>query len=220
MGQTVYEITGASLSKELGVEIPDIYVVIAKHSVMGLDSDAIQQILACTREEIAEVESDGTYKIVRAKVAATYAAQSAEQTSGWDAIEDMALKGLVKRLPYEKDGEFLLKVAAVANRATRKHNQNNAVLDPSVRAGRTTINLTQRLVSKLNGQGIKEIEETREISIRDGSMGSPSFNEIDSLLSVRNVPVLPKDVEISTHRADPDQQSMVQDMLRRMGDKA
>lgn len=217
MAQTVYDLTSSSLSKELGVEIPDIYVVIAKHSVLGLDTEAIQQILGCSRQDIAEVEADGLYGTVRDRVAGTYANQSATQTTGWDAIEDMAIQGLVKRLPYEKDSEFLLKVAAVANRAVRKHSQSPAVLDPSVRAGRTTISLSQRLVSKLSSNGDLEQTEIREVSIKDGSLANPSFNEIDGLLSVRNLPVMTRAVEIQAKNREPSADEMFQQLVDKGG---
>ena len=119
--------------------------------------------------------------------------------------------------PFEKDSEFLLKVAAVANRATRKHEPAQNVLDPAKFGERRTITLTQRLVSRINRAGEQEREETRQLSIKDGSMSNPTFGEIDSLLSVRNVPVLPKAVEIKTHTADPTEAELLEDLMRRKG---
>lgn len=212
----VYEINIALLERSLGLKnIPELFLVMAKHQVLGLESQQIADTLGCDLQDVTEAEMDETYKAVKGFVSQVYASQSATQTSGWDAIETIAIEGLLKRLPMEKDNEFLLKVAAVANRATRKHQQPSTVLDPGLRAGRTTITLTQRLVSKINHRGEMQEERTRQLSIQDGSMSNPTFAEIDSLLTVRNSPVLPHATEIRTHTAEPSEQELLDDLLKR-----
>jgi len=209
---TLYAMNGATLSKELGQEIDDMYVVIAKHSVMGLDDAAIQDIVDCSAEDMATLRDDPIYKMVRAYVAAANANQLAQQSVGWDTVEQLALAGLVKRMEFEKDPNFILKAAAVANRATRRVSNQN-VLDPS-KTGRTTIVLTERLVNRLNRTGQVEEERTRQLSIHDGSMSRPGFDELDNMLNVRNTPVLPKAVEISTHDGAVDQEALLAEFMR------
>lgn len=210
----LHEITAASLTKTLGVEVPDIYVVIAKHSVLGMDSEGIRGILQCDADDILEVESTELYKTIRAQVAGAYANLTVSQTTGWDAIEQTAIDGLMKRLPFEKDGEFLLRVAAVANKATRRVGASSGVLDPSRVIGRTAITLTQRLVQRLNRSGDREQITERTLSIHDGSMANPTFDEVDSLLSVKNEAVLPRGLEIQTRNADPSMDELMGEMLR------
>lgn len=208
---TVYGITAESLRQDLGVEVPEIYVVVAKHSVMGLDGTAMQEILGCTQEELAEVEADPTYKAVRIHIAGVYASQSVSQSAGWDAIEQTAIKNLMERLPHERDAEFLLKVAAVANRATRTHGQGPQVLNP-MQQGRSTITLSQRLVSKIKSNGDREESEERKLSIHNGSMGNPTFSEVDDLLSVK---AIPKVVGISTHAHTPSPEELIAEFDKR-----
>lgn len=203
MAQTIFEMTGASLTKELGAEIPDGYVIIAKHQVMGLTQDAIAELLGVKVEDVVEAELDPVYKIVKNHISMAHAEQAAQQTAGWDAIEQMAINGLAKRVPFEKDTDKLLKIAAVANRATRKHSETSSVLNPNAGMGRTTISLTQRLVQRLNRHGAEEIEETRQLSISNGSMSNPTFKEVDSLLTVKSAVTLPRAVEVQVHNADP-----------------
>lgn len=189
----ITEITAQKLEEELGFsEVPDAYVILAKHSVMGMESGVIAEILGCTTEDIKEAESDPIYKAVRAFIAGRYANQMANQSAGWDDAEDIALQNLLKRLPFEKDGDFLLRVAAVANKAQRRARAPERVLDPSQHNGSTVITLTQRLVSRIQNNGDKQVEQTRQLSIRDGSMSNPSFEEVDGLLSIRGPQALPK----------------------------
>lgn len=205
-----YDVNAVSLAKQLEVEsVPDAFVVVAKHQVAGFDSHAIAEILSCTDTELQEVLDDPLYVNVRGVIAAIAAEQAVNQATGWDAIESLALQGLVQRMKTERDPEFLLKAAAIANRAQRRTPAGGAVLDPGLRAGRTTITLTQRIVRKISEKGAETTEETKQLSIKDGSMVNPSFTELDSLLSVRTVGVIPRMVEVKTH--EPSVEEMLDD---------
>lgn len=197
---SLMNVTAATLSQQLDCEVPVMYVVIAKHSVLGMDDQAIQEVLGCTPEELAEAKADPIYKDVRVHVGAAQAQSRLNQTQGWDAIEDLGIQRLLERLPYEKDSEFLLRVAAVANKAQRRQSKEQNLLDPSKTAGRVAVTLTQRLVDKLR-DGTTRVEE-RQLSISDGSMRTPTFDEVDSLLQVSR----PGNIRITTESADVMQQ--------------
>jgi len=215
----LYEINGDSLSKHFGIrEIPEEFIIVAKHLVMGLTQEQIADTMGCGVEVIHEVEADELFKQVKAFIGGVYSEQQASQSAGWDAIETIAISGLVKRLALEKDKEFLLKAAAVANRAARRTAPPQNLLDPS-RSGKSTITLTQRLVQKINQAGSRETMAERTLSIRDGSMSNPTFSEVDSLLSVSNRPYLPQSIEIRTHQGEVSQDELVNDLLGRIKDR-
>lgn len=212
----LYEVNVKVLQRELGVEeIPELFVVMAKHQVMGLEQQQIADTLSCELGDVLECEQDTLYKRVKAFIGAIHSEQTANQTTGWDALESIAVEKLVQRVQNERDTDTLLRIATMANRASRKHEKPTNVLDPAARAGVRTITLTQRLVSKISSRGERTQEEIREVSIGDGSMANPSFAEIDSLLTVRNSPVLPHATEIRTHQAEISVGDLVDDMLRR-----
>lgn len=197
-------ITADSLSREFAKQVPPIYVVIAKHSVLGMEVDQIREVIGCTGEELEEILTDQLYKDVRLFVGAAHSQQTLNQTSSWDHIEDLAVEQLVKRLPYERDGDFLLRVAAVANKAQRRHRaQDPNVLDPSRAAGGRTITLTKRMVQQFTRDGGEQRAVEHRLSIHDGSMSNPKFDEVDHLLDVKARPALPQRVEIKSHLADP-----------------
>ncbi len=188
-------ITAESLTEVLEVEVPDTYVIIAKHRVLGMDTLAISDILGVEQADVDEVEENELYQRVKAILAVKHADMQAKQSLGWDDIESLAVEKLVERLPVEKDSEFLLRVAAVANKATRKQQKDSRVLDPSANNGTTAITLTQRLVRKITKHGDGAVEETRQISISDGSMEQCSFSDIDSMLAVSTQPVRTREVQ-------------------------
>lgn len=178
-------VTSKSLSQDLGQEVPDVYVIVAKHKVMGLDDDSIAEVIGCTAEDIAEVESDDLYKQIRTIIGVYVAQNHADQPMIWDSIESIAGTRLLERLQHSSDPEFLLKAAATANRMTRRAKNNDLVLDPSRGMGRTAVTLTSRMVQKITQAGHKTVVEERSLSIHDGSMTNPTFDEVNEMLAIR-----------------------------------
>ena len=96
----VYEITSASLRQHLAVdEVPEVFVVMAKHQVLGLGADQVADTLGVDLADILAAETDELYIRIKEFVAGVHAQQTANQTSGWDAIESIAMDNLLKRLP-------------------------------------------------------------------------------------------------------------------------
>lgn len=201
---SMMDLTVESLSRSVEQEVPETYVIIAKNSVVGLSPNQIADLLGTTREEIDEVLADQLYKDVRLLIAVEYAKESVESDFTWDSIEGAALRNLAKRVPHTNDTDQLLRIAAVANKAQRRHrDQGPKVLDPSLGGARVALTLTDRIVKKLGSNGIV-VEESRErqVSIADGTAVNPSFNEIDKLLGVSPRPNIPEKFSFKTHEPD------------------
>lgn len=198
------DITHESLSRQLDREVPEVYVIIAKHSVLGMDEEAIREVIGCETTELNEIMNDPLYREVRIFIGAAHMQAGIDQTTGWDKLEQLALQNLVRRAQLPNvDPEFALRVAAVANKAQRRAvaNKDQGVLDPS--AGRTAkISLTTRLVQNFDRQGGETRTIEKQLSIHDGSMANPTFDDVDSLLNVSAVPALPRQLEVKTHTPD------------------
>lgn len=192
-------VTAKTLSQELGKEVPEMYVVVAKHKVLGTSDESICDVISCTQAELNELESDELFKEVRQIVGALQLQQRVDSDTGLDALEAMAIKKLVDRMPFEKDPEFILRVAAFANKAQRRSAPQTNVLDPTRAGQRATINLTSRILQRLTASGPELIRETH-LSIGDGSMSNPKFEEVDDLLSVsERRGVIPQVRQIESH---------------------
>lgn len=176
-------ITAESLSETLGQDVPSNYVIVAKHSVMGIGEGQIAEILGVPESDVVELTEDPLYTNVRAVVAVAQADMLQNQTASWDALESSMLQKLIERAPFEKDSDFLLRAAAVANRAKRKLDNESQVLTPQDREGKTAITLTERLVRRITSKGVREEDSIRTLSIEDGTMERCNFEEVDSLLN-------------------------------------
>lgn len=177
-------LTVGSLGEILGREVDEIHLTIAKSSVMGLDPETIASTLGVTKVEIDELMETQDYKDVRLLVGAEQAKERVERDFGWDGIESEALSKLGRRVKLENDTDTLLKIAAVANRATRRlAPPKDNVLDPSQAGARVPLTLSRRFTEKLAESG-KVIERTvtQQISVLDGSAVNPTFKEVNQLL--------------------------------------
>lgn len=203
---SLMDITAESLTRQLEREVPPIYVIVAKHSVLGMDEEGIREIIGCTKEELSEVLNDALYREVRIFIGAAHGQQGVDQTTGWDKLEQLSLGNLIKRaeLPNQ-DPEFLLRVAAVANKAQRRASagKDQGILDPN--AGKSVrISLTTRLVRQITHEGTETQQVEKQLSIHDGTMSNPSFDDVDSLLNVTPQPALPRQLEVRTHTPEVD----------------
>lgn len=176
------QLTIEGLSRELGFEVPELYLTIAQHFAYGVDAAGIAEVLGVTTEEVLELQLDEEFKQVQMAVSAHHAKRSVEMDSNWDAIEQRALGNLATSLQYNKDPELNLRVAAVANKAVRRHRKEQRVLDPSHMGTRVQITLTHRMIEKLQGGKESAVSE-REFSIKSLNH-APTFEEVDELLGV------------------------------------
>lgn len=181
---SLMKVTAETLSRDLEKEVPEVYVVIAKHQAAGMDADSIADIIGCEPSEINEATDDPVFKEVRQIIGALAAQTQADQPFIWDALEATASRRLLDRVETERDPEFLLKVAATANKMTRRSKlHDNGILDPSRSSGRAAVTLTSRMVQRITAEGHREIQTERKLSIHDGSMSNPSFEEVGGLLA-------------------------------------
>jgi len=183
-------VTHKSLTQSLGQEVPEVYVVIAKHQTSGFSNEQIAEIIGCESTEIDEIESDELFTTVRQTLGAMVAANQADQAHIWDSLEVIAGRRLLDRIEMERDPEFLLKVAATANRMNRRAKPQGGVLDP-IRTGKAAVTLTSRMVEKITAAGHRSVMSERTLSIHDGSMANPTFAEVDELLAIRGLGLKP-----------------------------
>lgn len=183
-------LTKDALEKILGREVEEIHLTVAKSIVLGLDLETIAATLGVEKAELDELVEDPKYKDIRLLVGAEYMQARVERDTGWDGIEQKALTNLAKRVERETDTDTILRIAAVANRATRRTAPpKEAILDPSQVSQRVPLTLTRRYTEKLNGAGQTiERSTTQQISVLDGSALNPTFKEVNELLQAKAEP--------------------------------
>lgn len=211
---SLIEMTSESLGRQLGREIPDAHVLIAKNSVLGLDDSGIADLLGVTLEEVGSVTTTEEYKEVRLLIAAKYNESQIETEGSWDTLEQKALKNLLSRVDFDKDVDTNLRIAAIANRATRRLSSNlptNRVLDASATDRRVNLTLSRRIMEKLTATG-PERETVESLSITDGRASNISFAEVSQHLGISNRPRIAENVRIRTHEPSLSQDQLLEEM--------
>lgn len=209
---SLISMTAETLSRDLGEPVEEVMVIIGKHEVQGFDSKAISELLGVTQEEIESVRELQLYKNMLLLMKVEHSSSRLKSDNTIDAIEEVALERLFERVKLERDGDFLLKVAAVMNKMTRRTKPDN-VLDPSQMGTRIPLTLTRRVVDRLHGDGSQSRETSEEMRINDGRMVHPSFGDVDALLSVSPQPFLPKAIEAKlVHEPEPDLNAMLDEV--------
>lgn len=175
-------ITNKSLEKLTGHEsIPEIYVTIAKMSVMlGSESPDIARQLGVDVEAIQEVEAQQIYKDIRLVLSVKFAEERLDRDISYDSLETMALERLVKLAPHERDVDVLLRIATMANRATRRTTAP-AEITPQTGNPKVPLRLSERIVRRINQDGSAEETRERSVSVLDGGAKNPSFEKVEGL---------------------------------------
>lgn len=145
-------------------EVDELHLTLAKHELQGLDVGSMAEIFAASEEEIrSEIES-AEYQEVKKVVALELAKFSADTDLSWDGLELQALERLHRTVALSSDPEFHLKVAAIANKAVRRHRGGVEALNPAQAGVRVSLSLTERFVEKLqssNSGASGAVQQTR-----------------------------------------------------------
>jgi hypothetical protein len=214
-------LTVDSLESILGRTVQEIHLTVAKSSVLGLDPETIAHTLGVNKGEIDALMESQDYKDIRLLVGAEQAKERVERDFGWDGIESQALKTLGKRVKLENDTDTLLRIAAVANRATRRTAPpKESPLDPANAGARVPLTLTKRFTEKLNGSGqVVERQVSHHISVLDGSAINPNFEEVKGLLTgnVTPTPQAPRTRQAYIEKVESaDEEDFSLEALRKM----
>lgn len=174
-----------TLTAQLDKPVSEVMVIVAKHRAAGIDIESLSEMIGCTPAELEELESDPVYLEVRGVIGALTASVTADQSLLWDSIEQKAATKLLQRVDTERDMDTLLRIAATANRMTRRNApQRGGTLDPGVPGRKVSIQLTRRMVERLTSDGAQVRAGEESVSITSG-ISNPDFDEVNNLLGLQ-----------------------------------
>jgi len=127
---------------------------IAKMEAMGVSNVDIAKATNLTDGRISQIQNRETeegkeYGKILGKTNNEEIERFMRMNEGWDAIESQSLANLVQQMEYNCDAEFNLKVAQVANRATRRGIHGQRTIAVGQGNVRTTLTLNATFVDKL-----------------------------------------------------------------------
>lgn len=155
--------THKDIQAELGREVPELHVTIAKHLAHGIPEADIAEVLGEHPDTIRSLVCHEEFTELRRLVAGDIMGAELSRDISWDSLEDKALEGLHSSIKTTRDPELLLKVAGMANKAVRRQKQSRSAIDTAGMA-RVSITLQSRFVQVLqsdaqqvNGRDIRRM---------------------------------------------------------------
>lgn len=208
----IIDLDAASLTKALKREVTPLEVAIAKNLVMDVPSEQIVQILGVTSQELQELTSTAEFQELKGFIGQHVLELNSGKDLTWDQLEKKALENLMNATRFNQDPDLNLRIAAIANKAVRRHSAPSQPLDALGGHGTVVkLQLTERFIRKLNSPtGPIQIEE-RQITL--DRMRNPSFNQVNSLLQITDDAQAQNQVEShhGTHVIDVEAQEVGED---------
>ena len=145
-----------------------VYERIAQLALIDVPQRQIAQAVQLSEAMISDiVNHDEKFKEILAEKSIAHHEEQRIVNEGWDAVEALSIKGIVDTLAQTHDPEFLLKAAAVANKAQRRGKLNQAI-PTNGDAGRVVINLNGAFVDKLQQNNVQiNVGERPELVQKD-----------------------------------------------------
>lgn len=128
----------------------DKYERIANLLAAGVPETQVADAVGLSPGRITQIKEEEEFQAYMSKAASAKAQMNTDLNDGWDGIERSALKILSDNMRINRNPEFALRVAAVANRATRRGPQGNQTLNAPTQ-GQVIVNLNAAFVNQLQG---------------------------------------------------------------------
>lgn len=133
--------------RALSADEETLFQQIAGLMAYGISQTQIAETLGLSDGRISQIKVDPRFAPFHAEALAENLGKNKELDDGWDSIERQALTVVIDNLKYNKDPEFALKAASLANRANRRG--KSTVIDPQRAGDRVVINLNQAFVTRM-----------------------------------------------------------------------
>ena len=170
---------------KLNGNAPELFDKIGSLMLLEVSKDQIASIIGCSVKELDEIlEREDYQKAYAAKLFEEVEAQKTRNT-GWDEIESQALLHLLNSLDsYAMDAEFILKVAALANKAQRRQPLQKPISAVSEQPT-VVLQLNQTFLQRLE-QYEKGSRPAREFPAKDNQI--LDADKVEDILSFRPGP--------------------------------
>lgn len=154
----------------------------ARLKVQGVSQRGIADALGLSDSEVSLLCSSEEFERVYRDLAGAVVEANSAFDESWDGIERQALGVVATNLKWNKDPEFALKAAVVANKAQRR-NGRAGMLNLAASNGSTVqLNLSQHFVQYLTGGGQANNGLGERGPIEQKRVDMPTVKEVHALL--------------------------------------
>lgn len=153
---------------------------------MQVPAVQIAEAVGLSEGRISQIKETDEFKQALAIELAKRLEERQELDDGWDGIEKKAIGIVADNLKWNKNPEFALKAALIANKAVRRNSQFNQPL-PTNMGQRVVINLSQTFVQKLKDSSAEEMKTVAAVDVGQGPNGRPQLEGENGAKKVVNL---------------------------------
>lgn len=133
----------------------DVLEKIAQMVLYEVPNHQIAAACGVSDGRISQIVATDEFKAVQETLATAHFEEQQLLNEGWDAVEQMSIAHVVTAMQHNPDPEFALRVAAVANKATRR----GAINHNPIGAGSAGV----RAIIQLNANFVENLQQNFEV---------------------------------------------------------
>lgn len=125
---------------------------IARMALFDIPQTQIAKAVGLSDSRISQIVETEEYKTVLSAISIEYFERNQQLNDGWQSVEALALGTVVDNLAWNKDPDFALRAAMIANKAQKRGETAKQPIDAQAGA-RAVFHLTQNFIQKLQHFG-------------------------------------------------------------------
>lgn len=142
------EIPSVANAQSVSVQVEKLAKMVSR----GVSLAEIGDSASLELSQVKQIIDSAQFKEALAKEKDTQIANNIQQDDGWDFAENLALSKVIENLQTCPDPDYALKVAAIANKSTRRHGKHMNTPIVPVANMQAVINLNPTFVEKLQNK--------------------------------------------------------------------
>lgn len=131
------------------IEDTELLQKIVNMAFMGVPDTQIADAMDLSPGRISQIKDTPEYKSAFAIKHSERIEHVSKFNNKWDELEELAIGNVITAMKWNKDAEFSLKAATLANRANRRGGDMNNTPLPAQMGGRLAISLSMNFIQKL-----------------------------------------------------------------------
>lgn len=142
----------------LGPQYKDKFELISNLLFQGASLEDIGRVVGLAAADIKDLQDNNAeFQAIQSEILREKHESDTTRDQGWDRLEETALANVLETMQWNKDPEFALKAAMIANRANRRTARpaNQALQAPANAGSRAVISLNLAFIQRLQSGALQ-----------------------------------------------------------------
>lgn len=162
---------------------------LARYIAHGVSQEAAGAAVGFSPSRVTQLLDDEDFKVILAQETQEIVINYVDTNSAYDKIERKALNNLQVAMEYNRDPDFNMRVALMANRAVRRGEDtrrptNSPLNAAQVDGQRIAISLSVQLVKNLQQNVV--LQSTQSVEVQKAELDAATPQDVSNLLQIKS----------------------------------